>query len=984
MPEALLSQWQQKWEHFEGAADSEDVRWLAEQCDQSPQFQQELQRIWACSDFVANSCITQPQLLKSLINSDALNQPLSQQQFADQLQSDMAAVSSDDELLAVLRRFRQRQMVRIVWRDLIRKASMTETTADMSALAEVILQAALGFLYKGACEKWGVPYDAEGNQQFMVVLGMGKLGAHELNVSSDIDLIFSYPEAGKTLNPQSGGKTLSNQEFFIRLGQKLIKALDARTADGFVFRVDMRLRPYGQSGALVLNFDAMEEYYQTQGRDWERYAMIKARVVAGDSEAGERLMSLLRPFTYRKYIDFSAIEALREMKALINREVQRTGMDSNIKRGAGGIREVEFIAQAFQIIRGGRDRRFQQPGLLNILQLLDELELLMPGEAGQLAEAYTFLRNVEHAVQGWQDKQTQSLPDDAAGQQRLAFLMGAGSWEAFTDILNKHRQVIRAAFDHVIAAPQSGGENEAHESECYQQAVGLWQQLQLFVNRVESSTHADDQSPLLAVLASLDYDLPEEALERLTAFVQGKAVIAMPASTRSRLDALMPRLINECGNVPNSAEALTRILPLIEAVIRRSAYLLLLVENPRALQSLVVLSAASVWIAGELALHPALLDELLDRRSLYSLPAKEDLEDELRQQMLRVPEDDLEAQMDTLRYFRRSHALRVAACEIEGTLPLMKVSDYLTWMAEAILKMVYELSWAQLVARYGRPVGVEGGEAEFLIVGYGKLGGIELGHGSDLDMVFIYDAQPNSQTKGERSVDVATFFTRLGQRIIHFLTAQTPAGSLYEADMRLRPSGNSGMLVSTVAAFEKYQQDGAWMWEHQALVRARPIAGSPQITQKFEEVRCRVLQQSRDTELLREEVRAMREKMRAHLGSKPARDDEPATFHLKQDRGGIVDIEFLVQYQVLLNAHSHPELTVYTDNVRILEAVAELKLMPLDDVKLLKQAYIFYRSLGHRLNLQGQDNMAELGQLEGYPEQVAAIWHRVMEVDAAG
>ena len=968
LPDLVQAQGQQKWEHFLSVATEDDRQWLEQSLEKNPSFKSELNQVWACSEFVAASCTSRPELLKKLVSSDALNRSFDKSQMLAGLQAVLSDVSSEDELMCALRQFRQQQMVRIIWRDFTRKAAMTETTADMTNLAEAVLDCALDFLYPAACKDWGTPIDKSGKPQQLVVLGMGKMGAWELNVSSDIDLIFAYPDAGETRRDEGEtGKTLTNQEFFIRLGQRLIKALVARTADGFVFRVDMRLRPYGQSGALVLNFDAMEEYYQTQGRDWERYAMIKARVVAGDQQAGQQLMNLLRPFTYRKYIDFTAIEALRDMKALINREVQRKGMVDNIKRGAGGIREVEFIAQAFQIIRGGRDSRFQQPALQAILQLLDSEGLLPEGKSEVLAKAYIFLRNVEHAVQGWQDQQTQMLPGDEMGQQRLAFLMECKSWDDFCEQLDQHRQQIREVFENIIAE-QNSESAESTRSEGQQRVNALWNEL----------GRETDTEAAVGLLGELGYDDPEAAVEALVKLHQHRALDAMLPEVRSRLDTLMPRLIMACSSVNNDAETLIRILPLIEGVLRRSAYLLLLVENPKALQSLARLCSASSWVAKQLASYPALLDELLDPRTLYSLPSRADLEDELRQQILRIPEDDLESLMDTLRYFRRSHSLRVAACEIEGTLPLMKVSDYLTWLAEAILSHVYQSAWEQMVERYGSPVGSKGGDAEFIVVGYGKLGGIELGHGSDLDMVFIYDAKPNSYTDGERSVDVTTFFTRLGQRMIHILTAQTASGTLYEADMRLRPSGNSGMLVTTLSAFEKYQQNDAWVWEHQALVRARPVAGAAGLAAQFETVRQRILCQPREEAELKREVQAMREKMREHLGSKSAGESE--VFHLKQDRGGIVDIEFLVQYHALRYAHEYPALVEYPDNVRILEAIEQCELLPENTVKCLNEAYIFYRSLGHRLNLQGLSNTVDAAEAGDYRQQVAAIWEQVMDL----
>ncbi|TNE77675.1 MAG: bifunctional [glutamate--ammonia ligase]-adenylyl-L-tyrosine phosphorylase/[glutamate--ammonia-ligase] adenylyltransferase [Gammaproteobacteria bacterium] len=960
LPPQMAEQWQQRLSQFQSRATEEQTTWL-ESALADKAFAETVARAWSGSEFIATTCIQQPAMFQQLVESGDLGVGYAPGDYAERLNRHLSAINSDEELQRELRHFRYREMVRIVWRDLTRLTRLEETTADMTGLAEAVLQCSLDVLYQRAAEEWGTPVDRHGNPQQLVILGMGKLGAWELNVSSDIDLIFAYPEAGET----SGGKrSLSNQEFFIRLGQRLIKALDARTADGFVFRVDMRLRPYGQSGALVLNFDAMEEYYQTQGRDWERYAMIKARVVAGDREAGQELMAMLRPFTYRKYIDFSAFESLRSMKAMINREVQRKGLSGDVKRGAGGIREVEFIAQAFQIIRGGRDNRFQTPALKQVLALIAEEGMLPPEHAELLYEGYSFLRNVEHVLQGWQDKQTQLLPVDDVDRLRVAWLMGFESWDSFLVQLDHYRARIHELFEDVVAEERSD-EADTQESASSQLGSSVWQS-------------RDPEGQMAEGMEALGYDDVAGAVERVVGLRDSRAVLAMASDTRGRLDSLMPLLIPACAQVSNSTETLGRVLKLVEAVARRSAYLVLLRENPSALETTVKLFSASSWVADQLVRYPALLDELLDSRTLLSLPDREALSDELRQQLLRVPGEDLEAQMEVLRYFLRSHGLHVAACELEEILPLMKVSDYLTWLAEAILEHVLEMAWDQLAERHGVPKTATGENAGFLIVGYGKLGGIELGHGSDLDLVFLHNADPAKSTDGEKPLDSASFFARLGQRIIHILTARLPSGDLYEVDMRLRPSGKSGMLVSSLAAFEKYQMDEAWVWEHQALVRARAIAGSDELAQEFAAIRERVLCRQRDRGELKAKVVEMREKMRKHLGSSQTDGGEQQIFNLKQDAGGIVDIEFMVQFAVLAWSHEIPGLTRWSDNIRILESLEESGVISADDTQCLISAYKKYRSAGHRLQLQQAAGVVDAAEFSAEREQVRAVWQQLL------
>ena len=926
-------------------------------------------RVTAASDFVIEQSIRDPLMLLDLVRSGELDRCFAPGELCAQIAAAVSAAETDDQLGRALRRQRARHQVRIIWRDLTRQADLVQTCRDLSDMADASIDQAYQWLYSRHCQQFGVPTGRRSGQpQQMVVLGMGKLGAVELNLSSDIDLIFAYPEGGETVGVK---RPLDNQEFFIRLGQRLIKALDPMTVDGFVFRVDMRLRPYGSAGALVLSFNALEQYYQDQGRDWERYAMIKSRVVAGDQVAGAQLQEMLRPFVYRRYLDFSAIEALRTMKQLIQQEVRRKGMADNIKLGSGGIREVEFIAQAFQLIHGGRDLSLQQRPLLKVLSTLEGQGYLPPAVISELREGYEFLRYTEHAIQTIADRQTQMLPDGEQDQARIAFMLGFADWAAFHEQLMYWRGRIAWHFAQVIADPDEDGV----ESEV---VVGgewlpLWEE-------------AQDEEAACRQLQEGGFTDAPKALKALAGLRGSPQLRAMQRLGRERLDAFIPRLLAQAVEHANPDLVLERVLPLVEAVARRSAYLVLLTENPGALRRLLTLCAASPWIAEQITRFPLLLDELLNEGRLFKPPLAPELAAELRERLTRIPEDDLEQQMEALRHFKLAHRLRVAASEIAGSLPLMKVSDYLTWLAEAILEQVLALAWRQTVAKYGTPLRTDGTLCDpgFIIVGYGKVGGLELGHGSDLDLVFIHDGDPQAETDGPKPIDGAQFFTRLGQRIIHLLTAQTNSGQLYEVDMRLRPSGAAGLLVSSLGAFARYQENEAWTWEHQALVRARVLVGSEDVGRAFEQVRASILGKTRDLPTLRQEVSEMRAKMRDNLGSKSTAAgtaanafEATAPFDLKQDAGGIVDIEFMVQYAALAWSETHPPLLRWTDNIRILEELEHEGLMPAEDASLLREAYKAYRSAAHRQALQKDPGVIPGDQFADERRQVMRIWREL-------
>ena len=956
MEQVLKTWWQELLNAYK------EREWLQKFESLPSPFLEQIITTWVGSDFVAEQLIKRPELLFYLYELYQQDKQLavSASFHNNQLAAIIDDVESEEQLIYQLRLYRNREMVRIIWRDINKLGSLEQTTADLSRLADACIEQALQWLYQNLAKVIGVPYGScngkKASPQSMVVLGMGKLGAQELNLSSDIDLIFTYPAQGETVG---GNRTLTNQEFFTRLGQRLIKVLDTRTADGFVFRVDMRLRPYGASGALAMSFAAMEQYYQDQGRDWERYAMVKSRVVAGDQRQGNELLKMLRPFVYRRYIDFGAISALRDMKRLIEREVKRKGMKHNIKLGPGGIREIEFIAQSFQLIHGGRDRSLQKRGLLAVLHTLEINNYLPAKVIGELTSAYIFLRNLEHAIQAVKDKQTQDLPRSPESKERLALSLGHDSWNAFFKELEQHRNNVIRHFDRVIA----NSNNHHSTPKQSEQWRSLW-------------LHELDEQEELSLLSKHGFKEPDTSRKRFLALRDGKLLSRVRRQSRERLDKFMPMLLEKISLSSEPDTALNRLLPLVEAVLRRTAYLVLLMENPAAFEHLCKLCIASPWIADQIAGHPSLLDEFLNLGLLYKAPEKGELADDLRQQLAHIPEDDLESQMEVLRYFKMAHILRVTAAHVAGTLPLMKESDYLTWIAEVVLDQVINIAWRNLVERHGRPVNESGDVCEpgFIIIGYGKLGGIELGPGSDLDLVFVHNGAANRETEGPRKIDCATFYTRLGQRIIHILTTQTLSGALYDVDMRLRPSGSSGLLVSSFKAFEKYQLNDAWTWEHQALIRARVVAGDEILAQQFEQVRAEVLGREREQDALRQEVLDMRNKMREHLGSKGDTD----LFDIKHDSGGIVDIEFLMQYAVLLHAYQYPSLIQWTDNIRISEQLEHEQLLDKDQAELIREAYKQLRLIVHKRALQNEQSVVPAAVIKDYTEAVERLWHRWM------
>ena len=952
LPASLRELLADSWDAFTAASQEA-------QCPlpRNPDFTASMMRVWACSDFAMQTCIRNPALLSGLLGDGDLLADYGRGEYQRKLERLLQDVVDVTDLGEQLRMFRQQQMLRIAWRDLAGWAPLDEVLHDLSALADACISTALDWLGRQALQRLGV--SAGKFSPGLVVLGMGKLGARELNFSSDIDLIFAYPDG----EPVWKKCRETPEQFYLQLGQQLIRTLDEQTEHGFVFRVDMRLRPYGDSGSLVANFDALADYYQSQGREWERYAMIKARPVAGPAKPARQLMKLLQPFVYRRYLDFGAFDSLRSLKEQIVREVERKAMQDNVKLGPGGIREIEFIVQAFQLVRGGRQPLLQQRGVLAVLDALAELGYLPAHVSLQLAEAYNFLRRTENRLQAYDDQQVHTLPEDERGRVRLAFAMGFPGWEDFRQVLDRHRQLVREHFEQVFADPASRVASGQR-----QHAPGL---AEVWRGEVDSDIAT-------GFLSAAGFEQAEEALEWLGAFREGPVMRHLGEQGRQRLDELMPLVLNAAAAGEQSLNILKSMCGLLESVAGRTTYLSLLVENPMALSQLSQLCAASSWVAALLSSHPILLDELIDPRVLYDPLDKAGLQRVLDVQLASLPPDDLEQQMDQLRQFRLASVLHVAAADIVTGLPVAGVGDYLTFIAEVVLEKVMQLAWDHLVERHGLPGYMLHGkvrEAQFGIVAYGKFGGTELGYGSDLDIVFLHDSRGNEQhTAGPKVLDNSEFFTRLSQRIIHFLNTYTSAGILYEVDMRLRPNGASGLLVSSIEAFAEYQNCSAWTWENQALVRARVVAGGKQIVQQFERVRSGVLARPRAVATLHREVLEMRQRMREEMDKSNAEQID-----LKHCRGGIVDIEFMVQCGTLLWSGEHADILGHTDTLGLLEVFARSGLMPAEDTRELAEAYCAIRRRINHLVLQEQPGLVDPDELAQERAAVAGIWDRFME-----
>ena len=915
-----------------------------------------LERVWTASQFVATSCSRSPSLLDRLIADAHLDRALQLEEIEKDLHASVIG-ANEIELMDSLRRFRRRHMVRIAWRDIAGWSSLDETLRELTALADACIHFAYANGYEALQARYGAPRgEHSGEPQPMLIFGMGKLGGGELNYSSDIDLVFLYPEEGQT----DGARSVDNAEFFLRLGQKIAQMLAAPTAEGIVYRVDLRLRPFGDSGRLALSFAAFENYLQQHGRDWERYAYVKARAITAQEHYPSLYEEMLRPFVYRRYLDFSVFESLRDMKAMIAREVERRELQDNVKLGPGGIREIEFIAQAFQLIRGGADKRLQRRELMEVLPLLVGQRLLRAEVVAELLESYRFLRVLENRLQEWNDEQTHQLPDDEAGRARLAASLGFPDWRSLRNEIDRHRERVGRHFSQAVIGPASQNQEPSEAS----------------LRTIDLEGASEDRERAVQALGFADGAAICSALESLRTSTYYRR---LDSTGQRRLHELLPRLLRRVATTDAPLETFARLTKILEMIGGRTVYVALLNENANALQRLVELVAHSQFLADQIAMHPLLLDELIDERLIEEPPTRARFEEELAMRRAAMQDEDPERQVEVLRQFQRAALFRVAVADLTGRLPLMKVSDRLTDIAELIVREALHLARVQTSAKHGDPICIapDGAvrTADMIVVAYGKLGGLELGYGSDLDLVFLHDSSGESaKTNGAQAIENTVYFQRLAQRLVHLLTVHTSAGRLYEVDTRLRPGGNRGLIAQTLQSFREYEFEEAWTWEHQSLLRARAIAGASDLCAQFEDARIEVLRKAVRRDALKGEVRNMRAKMRENLSKAKA-----GQFDIKQDAGGVADLEFLVQYWMLKWADRYPEIVIFSDNIRQLESLASGNLVPQARVDFLVDTYRRYRERLHRLSLAGGGNVVDASQFVAERKGVVEIWGEVMQ-----
>ncbi len=879
------------------------------------------------------------------------------------------SAQTEEALDDVLRRVRREVMVTLIARDASGAGGYPEVVRTMTDLAEESVQAAVRMQVKLAAQRFGVPMSEEGVPQDLMVVGMGKLGGEELNVSSDIDLIFLYDRDGETRSTEEypARRNLSNREFFERVARRLIPMLSDIRGCGFVFRVDMRLRPDGDSGPIVCSSDMLEEYLYTQGRDWERFAWLKGRIISAPvfSSTGQfeaqcgSVASLIRPFVYRKYVDFSAISSLASLHDMIRaeaarRELKHAGRGSNVKIGRGGIREIEFIAQTFQVIRGGRDAELRSRSTLRTLTLLGQRGILTGSVAERLKRSYVFLRNLEHAIQYVNDEQTQLWPSAEEPRSHVAALFGE-SPEVLEARLAETRDFVRGVFDSVFHAKEK--DTEAEDSGW----PAGW----------ETGAPGTDRA-LEARIAELGYRDAAGLASRVLALM-GSRKIGRSNGAAERIASVLVRIFEHCSewaafesSTVTQDEALERGLNFLEMIAGRPTYVALLYQYPEMLKRVGRVLASSSWAAGYLTEHPIILDELMDHRVAEMnngdpvdwKPWREALERDLADAA-----DDQERQLNLIRDAHHGAVFRLLMADIDRRLTTERLADHLSALADAVIEIVMNLAWNSLARKFP-------GAPKFAAIAYGKLGGKELGYASDLDLVYVYD---------DDRQDAEMIYTRLVRRMMSWLTMQTSSGRLFEVDLRLRPNG-----ANVVVPFESWKQyernedgKGAWTWEHQALTRARFSAGSPELGAEFEAERRYILALPRETDPLRKEIIEMRQKML------DGHRNPTELFDIKHDRGGMVDIEFAVQYLVLQHSHDHPEMLDNFGNIRLLSIAGGLGLINRELSEKTAAAYRRYRELQREVRLAKGDGPVRVDPLlvKQERESVLQLWKSTAEPD---
>ncbi len=920
-----------------------------------------LGKAWVCSDFVARNCIRYPAGFYQLL-ADGFESGRTIDDYRALVNHVVTTARDETEVMSTLRELRQQEMLRIAWRDLNSLAGVEVILHELTDFAEAVVSLVLQHLEKQQAEIFGMPCDADGEEQPLLVFAMGKMGGGELNFSSDIDLIFVFAEDGET----SGPRRKSFYEFYLAVIHKLVKLLDEVTADGFVYRVDTRLRPFGDSGPMAMSFAGMEQYYQLQGRDWERYAMIKARLISGRESDKKTLRSMLTPFVYRRYLDFSMLESIREMKAMINAQMKRKRMSSNVKLGPGGIREIEFIGQTLQLIRAGREPELRERSIIKVLSLLAEKNYLQKQEVAQLIEAYWFLRKLENRLQMQGDKQTHTLPEDEISRQRLCVAMQVSSWDELLTQLALHQQAVDDVFQNLIAS-----DNEEHAVNTSSFAL-FW---------ADADAGDDQDENIRQYLETSGYSDVDDIVKLLNQLHSSPQLKHLSGDASRLVAKLMESLVEKIADYPDQVILLDRVSRILKALAGRKVYLSLLNEYPAIQLQMLTLCSASEWFTERLTKYPILLDSLLSTAEAFR--RQYDVRRLLALELKRIEGDsennaaDLELQMDRMRQFKRQTVFTVAMLDVFYGEPVEAVSDRLTELANVLLEAILGFAWQAMVEKYGEPGCIIDGDVfkpAMSIVAYGKMGGNELGYGSDLDIIFVHNSGgEKQQTSGEKAIDNQTFFARVAQRVIHFLNTRTYSGILYEADTRLRPDGHSGLMVSSISAYQAYQQEKAWTWEHQALIRARFVTdnlhGNALIEQEFDRIRSSVLRQPREAGTLLREVVEMREKMRNHLTSKSA------DFDIKQDAGGLVDIEFMTQAGVLLHAAEHADCIKHTATLELINELKKVGWYERDEAEKISDAYRYFRKLKNWHNLACE---ADESAVPSHRENVVLVWQRLM------
>ncbi len=889
----------------------------------------EIFAVWFASPFIKQVCNSQPIWLLNLVKNQELHSEFNIDNYIDRLKPIFKHTKETVETQKLLRQIRKAEYARIAWRDLQGYATVKQTLSELSFFAQSCLDETLSW-----CFDWLKIQPRIGEfectlQNHVVIFALGKLGGYELNFSSDVDLVFAYSDISKHTREQQANAA----SFYLKLVQQFIKAISEQTEDGFVFRVDTRLRPFGNSGTLIPTFSAIDQYFQTHGRDWERYAWIKARVIAGDAEAGQQFLADATPFIYRRYLDYGAVQSLRAMKELVDVKARQNTTKIDIKIGQGGIREIEFIAQLFQLIYGGRHLTLRIRPTIDVLSKLEDLGMLSHESVSKLIAAYLFLRKAENGLQLRDDQQTHRLPDVEQDQFQFAFLLGADNWDDFYSQYIEHASSVNNVFQSLLQINEVDGDQSAED---IKEFVYLWQQI-------------EDKEYCIEILEKYSKDA-QSIYERLRVFSQTAVVHQLEPLARGRLDDFIPIFLRNTLDLDNSDIVIDRFLAILKKITQRSTYISLLIESQNKLNKLFKLIEISPWIAQYISTHPILLDEVLKMANYYEAPSSLEMHKQL-DTYVQYTNDDLEKYMEGLREFKHAQSLQIAAADIAENISTMSVSSHLSWLAETCLSNAISRAYKDLTDKYGAPICVNGNGKfmpELLIIEYGKLGGLELGYESDLDIVFVHNSSGiTCETDGEKKLNNDVFFTRLVQRAIHLMTTMTSAGKVFEIDIRLRPYGESGAIVSSINSYKRYLENEAWLWEKQALIRARPLPSDNSLANVFKRIRKNVLCQQREIEEVRNSIIEMRDKILSEHGSKVENK-----FNIKRDRGGLVDIEFIVQFYVLSYAYEHNELCSYTDNIQILDVCALSKLIDEETAEQLKSIYLAYRKHLHQLNLR--------------------------------